>query len=106
MFLEWDRPLTPRLNVIEYQVYDGFEHCSRWFARDAYERMLRGKKKTPQHASGILTSDLKDPWNHDYIYVYPGTHGAFDLISYGADGQQGGTGSNEDVVSWDIEFAQ
>lgn len=64
------------------------------------------KKKTPQHASGILTSDLKDPWNHDYIYVYPGTHGAFDLISYGADGQQGGTGSNEDVVSWDIENTQ
>lgn len=64
------------------------------------------KKKTPQHAGGILTSDLKDPWNHDYIYVYPGTHGAFDLISYGADGQQGGTGSNEDVVSWDIENTQ
>jgi len=64
------------------------------------------KKKTAQHAGGILTSDLKDPWNHDYIYVYPGTHGAFDLISYGADGQQGGTGSNEDVVSWDIENTQ
>lgn len=61
------------------------------------------KKKTPRHAGGILTSDLKDPWHHNYIYVYPGTHGAYDLISYGADGQQGGTGANEDVVSWDKE---
>lgn len=61
------------------------------------------KKKSASHPSGILSSDLKDPWNHDYIYVYPGTHGAFDLVCYGADGQQGGTGANTDIASWDLE---
>lgn len=41
-----------------------------------------------------------DPWGKPYIYRYPGEHGAFDLISYGADGQPGGEKENADVVSW------
>ena len=64
------------------------------------------KKKTTQHPGGILTSDLKDPWNHEYIYLYPGTHSAYDIISYGADGQQGGTGANADILSWNLEEAE
>jgi len=32
-----------------------------------------------------------DPWGHPYVYRIPGTNGkAFDLISYGASGQEGG----------------
>jgi general secretion pathway protein G len=43
----------------------------------------------------------KDPWNHDYIYKYPGEHGdGPDIISYGQDGQPGGEGFAADIVSW------
>ncbi len=42
----------------------------------------------------------KDPWNRDFIYTSPGKHGAFDIESYGADGQPGGDGENQDVTSW------
>jgi len=42
-----------------------------------------------------------DPWNHPYVYKYPGEHGDTpDIISYGADGQPGGEGDNADIVSW------
>jgi general secretion pathway protein G len=41
-----------------------------------------------------------DPWGHSYVYRFPGTHGDFDLLSYGADGQEGGDGDNADVTSW------
>ncbi len=41
-----------------------------------------------------------DPWGRPYIYTCPGQHGDYDLISYGADGQEGGEGENADVVSW------
>lgn len=42
-----------------------------------------------------------DPWNRPYVYKYPGEHGDEpDIISYGADGQPGGTDMNEDIVSW------
>lgn len=43
----------------------------------------------------------KDPWGADYIYIYPGTHGDYDLVSYGADGSEGGSGDNQDIVSWE-----
>ncbi len=43
----------------------------------------------------------KDPWGTEYIYKFPGTHGDYDLISYGADGSEGGSGDNKDIVSWE-----
>ena len=41
-----------------------------------------------------------DPWGHPYIYRSPGEHGPYDIVSYGADGQQGGTGTAADIESW------
>jgi general secretion pathway protein G len=41
-----------------------------------------------------------DPWGKPYIYKYPGTHGEFDLSSYGRDGVAGGTGEDADVTNW------
>jgi general secretion pathway protein G len=45
----------------------------------------------------------KDPWGNEYVYLSPGLHGDFDLVSYGADGQPGGEDHNQDVNSWDQE---
>ncbi len=45
----------------------------------------------------------KDPWGNDYIYLSPGTHNDFDIISYGADGTAEGEDENKDISSWDIE---
>jgi general secretion pathway protein G len=41
-----------------------------------------------------------DPWGHPYIYRSPGEHGPYDIVSYGADGQQGGAGTAADIESW------
>jgi general secretion pathway protein G len=41
-----------------------------------------------------------DPWGHPYVYKSPGDHGEFDLLSYGKDGQPGGTGEAEDITNW------
>ena len=58
-------------------------------------------KKYPE--KGYLSKIPKDPWENDYIYISPGEHGDFDLISYGADGEEGGEDKNADVQSWEIE---
>jgi general secretion pathway protein G len=39
----------------------------------------------------------KDPWNHLYVYRVPGEHSAYDIISYGSDGQEGGSGTAADI---------
>ena len=41
-----------------------------------------------------------DPWGNAYIYKIPGTHGDYDLISYGKDGQPGGEGEAADITNW------
>jgi len=45
----------------------------------------------------------QDPWGNEYIYVSPGEHGDYDLLSYGADGAKGGDGKNADITSWDTK---
>jgi len=62
-----------------------------------------------QRGSGIATwngpylkggSVPNDPWGKPYVYRSPGEHGAYDIVSYGADGQEGGTGTAADITSW------
>ena len=45
-------------------------------------------------------SDLKDPFQHPYLYKAPGEHGDFDIVFYGKDGQPGGDGLNKDFGNW------
>lgn len=42
-----------------------------------------------------------DPWGKPYVYLCPGVHGEYDLISYGRDGTPGGEGEDKDVNSWE-----
>ncbi len=41
-----------------------------------------------------------DPWGRPYVYQQPGSHGDFDLLSYGKDGRPGGTGEDADLTNW------
>jgi general secretion pathway protein G len=41
-----------------------------------------------------------DPWGNPYNYACPGTHGEYDIWSYGRDNAQGGDGEDQDVMSW------
>lgn len=41
-----------------------------------------------------------DPWGNPYVYRIPGQRGEFDLVSYGKDGQPGGTDEAADVTNW------
>ena len=41
-----------------------------------------------------------DPWGRPYAYQQPGSHGDFDLLSYGKDGRPGGTGEDADITNW------
>ena len=40
-----------------------------------------------------------DPWKNEYKYASPGQHGAYDIVSMGPDGKEGGDGDNKDITS-------
>ncbi len=53
------------------------------------------------HGPYLQKDVANDPWAHPYVYKFPGDHGDEpDVLSYGADGQPGGSDLNSDVVSW------
>lgn len=43
----------------------------------------------------------KDAWGHEFVYLSPGVHGDFDVLSYGADGKPGGAGYDADIGNWE-----
>src|ERR1700684_2789137 len=38
-----------------------------------------------------------DPWNHPYVYRAPGDRAPYEILSYGSDGQEGGSGIAADI---------
>jgi general secretion pathway protein G len=56
----------------------------------------------PKWAGPYLAKELPtDPWGHAYVYSQPGegSH-VFELMSYGKDGQRGGSGDDADISIW------
>jgi general secretion pathway protein G len=51
----------------------------------------------PYLKGGVVPAD---PWGNAYSYRSPGEHGAFDILSYGSDGHEGGSGTASDITSW------
>jgi len=54
----------------------------------------------PQFWSGpyIESNKITDPWGNEYIYQYPGSHGAdYDLYSLGKTGQD----DDSNIVKWE-----
>ncbi|MCE9583918.1 MAG: type II secretion system major pseudopilin GspG [Planctomycetes bacterium] len=55
-------------------------------------------------AGGYFDKALKDPWGADYVFQKPGDNGKeFDVITYGADNQQGGEGTDADIHYWTMD---
>ncbi|MDQ6998535.1 MAG: type II secretion system major pseudopilin GspG [Mariprofundus sp.] len=71
-------------------------------------RLQHGKYPNSGDGLNVLTSGSKryldtipkDPWGNDYVYLSPGVHGDFDILSYGVDGQAGGSGMDADIGNW------
>ncbi|HFB54686.1 MAG TPA: type II secretion system protein GspG [Hellea balneolensis] len=55
----------------------------------------------PRYRKGGYIQFLPDdPWGRAYLYSYPGEHDTFDIWTLGADGEEGGEGSDADITSW------
>jgi general secretion pathway protein G len=69
---------------------------------DGLVALVQRTGNSPTWNGPYLKGDLvpADPWGHPYLYRSPGEHGAYDILSYGSDGQEGGTGTASDITSW------
>ena len=61
---------------------------------------LSAMSADPKASWYLEPAKLVDPWGAPYNYLVPGPDGqAFEVLSYGADGQPGGTGDAADISS-------
>ncbi|HHL32477.1 MAG TPA: type II secretion system protein GspG [Oceanospirillales bacterium] len=49
---------------------------------------------------GYIEKMIRDPWGNPYQYLNPGNRSNIDIYSFGADGQPGGEGDNQDIGNW------
>lgn len=66
-------------------------------------KALRTKPEGLEKWSGpYLKKEIPvDPWGNPYQYRAPGRSGGYEIISYGADGREGGETEDQDINSWE-----
>ncbi|MBA3708095.1 MAG: type II secretion system protein GspG [Planctomycetes bacterium] len=68
---------------------------------------LSALSSAPDASYYIEPAKLIDPWGKALLYIVPGPEGhAFEVVSYGSDGQPGGTGDAADVSSANLGDAK
>jgi general secretion pathway protein G len=90
------------MGLKQYKLDNGFYPSTEQGLRALKEKPSIGRVPQNYPAKGYLDTVPKDPWGRDYVYICPGEHGDFDLISLGADREEGGEGVNADIKSWDL----
>jgi general secretion pathway protein G len=88
-----------------YKLDSGFYPDTQQGLDALIEKPTTGKIPQKYRDGGYLEQKKipADPWGNPYIYVSPGLHGDFDIVSYGADGKEGGDGKDGDIKSWDMQ---
>ena len=69
-------------------------------SEEGLECLAKPTEKIPE---ALIKGVPNDPWGRPYQYVVPGVSGPYDLISFGADGREGGEGKDADITSESIQ---
>jgi general secretion pathway protein G len=85
--------------VIEFQA-----NCNR--LPRSLDELVNKPGDCPNWQTGgyLKNKTIKDPWGHDFVYSV--ANGEFEIVSYGADGKQGGAGVDQDLSSKGTESTQ
>jgi len=86
-----------------FKLHNGFFPTTEQGLEALTTKPTTGRIPTKFQDGGYLKKTPLDPWGNAYVYLAPGVHDRYDLISYGADGESGGEGFNADINSWEID---
>ena len=88
-----------------YKLDNGFYPSTEQGLQALVEMPETGNIPTKWRDGGYLEKGKVpvDPWGGEFVYLSPGVHDDYDIISYGADGVPGGEDKNRDINSWESE---
>ena len=104
-----DRPDQARATAAKQDI-GGLMQALKLYRLDhgTYPSMNQGLKVLVERPADAKNSNWRsylerlpnDPWGHPYRYSIPGPDGRpFQILSWGADGREGGSGENGDIKS-------
>ena len=86
-----------------YKLHNGFFPTTEQGLEALVNKPETGRIPNNYKEGGYMNKIPADPWGNNYVYLSPGVHGDYDLLSYGADGEPGGEGKDADVENWNLE---
>lgn len=86
-----------------FKLDNGFFPTTEQGLKALVEKPVTGRIPNRYKEKGYMKRIPLDPWGSDYIYLSPGIHDDYDIISYGPDASAGGEGDDADINSWEIE---
>ena len=110
-----DEPHKARIVKVKMQIQGFSTAAKRFYLDNGYypstEQGLQALVNKPTTGcvpkqfpkAGYIGKIPKDPWGNDYVYISPGSHEPFDIISFGSDGEEGGIDDGKDIQSWNLE---
>lgn len=94
--------ITNLENALElYHLNNGFYPTTEQGLRALIEKPTAVPVPNNFPKGGYIKKEPKDAWRRDFVYRCPGVKGEYDIMSYGADGAEGGEGANADISNWD-----
>ncbi|NDY58539.1 type II secretion system major pseudopilin GspG [Desulfovibrio sulfodismutans] len=87
----------------QYKIDNGVYPTTEQGLEALVQKPTIGKIPKNFPAGGYIQKTPSDPWDNAYIYTSPGDHGDFDIVSRGADGEEGGEKADADIKSWELE---
>jgi general secretion pathway protein G len=92
-----------KVKAAETEVRKLYEQVSLWMLENNHGSLPDDfeLKMLAEGADRVIDSDdLNDPWDNPYVLRNPGQENPdFDIVSYGADAQPGGEGTNADITN-------
>lgn len=93
-----------KMTLIEGALDQFMLDCGRYpMEEEAIEALIEAPADLEEKWAGpyLKRSQVVDPWGNEYMYFAEGVVniGSYDLMSYGADGVEGGEGDDEDVFN-------
>ena len=86
-----------------YKLHNGFFPTTEQTLEALVHKPTSGRIPKKYKEGGYISQIPLDPWDNPYVYLCPGTHGDYDLLSYGADSEPGGEDKDADISNHNIE---
>lgn len=91
------------MGLKEFKLDNGFYPSTEQGLKALAKKPSIGKIPENYPEKGYVSQIPEGPWGNAYVYIYPGDHNDFDLMSLGADGEEGGDGFDADIGNWNLQ---